>query len=296
MLTEPNLRLMLMALSALCMVWGIARGIGRLALFAVAVAAGGLAGWAFFRYAPGPLISWLGGFHPDATAWGSVVAGTITAIFVRRFLGALFTGGASVLTGTGPRMKHGVLSLLPTLLLVWGVAMAARWGGAVARMRWVEAAAAQPNLIDHPPFLVRLRDAVSTGALGGMLDRVDPLNSAEASTLGSLLTLRRNEDAWAALKKNPELTAALKPVLQRLLNDKDVIHSLSFSHYSELMTLPEVAGALANPALRDALRNLPVDQILSAALHGESQAYHPVGGPTAPVGNPAAPPRARVVH
>ena len=75
--SEPTLRLAMMAFAGVCVVWGVAKGIGRLVTLAVSVFAGAAAGWWFFRYAPGPLIAWLNGFHAEAIQWGAVVCAVL---------------------------------------------------------------------------------------------------------------------------------------------------------------------------------------------------------------------------
>lgn len=269
--SEPTLRLVLLGFTALCVVWGVAKGIGRLVMLAVSAAAGAAAGWWFFRYAPGALISWLNGFHAEAIQWGSVVCGVLVFWFSQRFLGSLFSGPSIAPAGAGQRTRAGLFSLIPALLLVWGGAMAVRWSGGVARMRWVEEAAVtnRASELKSPPLLAQLRTGVSTGVLGQVLDRVDPFHSREASALGALLALRRNEPAWQNLIRQPRMAALMQAdVLRPLLKDNDVLHALSFSHYSKLLTLPELTEAVTSPAVRDALRALPVEEAIRAAIAG----------------------------
>ena len=269
--SEPTLRLAMMAFAGVCVLWGVARGIGRLVILAAAVTAGAAAGWWFFRYAPGPLISWLNGFHAEAVQWGAVVCGVLVFWFAQRFLGSLFSGAAVAPSGAGARTRAGIFSLVPALLVLWGTAMAVRYTGGVARMRWVEQAAVshRAGALKEPPLLAQLRTGVSTGTLGQILDRVDPFHSREASALGALLALRRNETAWQNLLRQPRMAALVQcDVLRPLLRDNDVLHALSFSYYSKLLTLPEITEAVTSPAVRDALRALPVEDAIRAAVSG----------------------------
>lgn len=271
--SELTLRMAMMAFAGVCVLWGVAKGIGRLVILAVSVMAGAAAGWWFFRYAPGPLISWLNGFHAEAIQWGAVVCGVLGFWFSQRFLGSLFSGPGSAPTGAGPRARAGIFSLVPALLVLWGVAMAIRFSGGVARMRWVEQAAAghQAGELKEPPLLAQLRNGVSTGTLGQILDKVDPFHSREASALGALLALRRNETAWQNLIRQPRMAPLVQSeVLRPLLKDNDVLHALSFSHYSKLLTLPEITAAVTAPAVRDALRALSVEDAIRAAIAGTS--------------------------
>jgi hypothetical protein len=269
--SEPTLRLAMMAFAGVCVVWGVAKGIGRLVTLAVSVFAGAAAGWWFFRYAPGPLISWLNGFHAEAIQWGAVVCGVLAFWFSQRFLGALFSGPGVVPSGAGPRTRAGIFSLVPALLILWGGAMAIRYSGGVARMRWVEQAAISNRAgeLQDPPLLAQLRAGVSTGTLGQILDRVDPFHSREASALGALLALKRNETAWQNLVRQPRMAELMKSeAFRRLSRDNDVLYALSYSYYSKLLTLPEITEAVSASAVRDALRELNVEDAIRAAIAG----------------------------
>ena len=269
--SEPTLRLAMLAFAGVCVFWGVARGIGRLVMLAVSVMAGAAAGWSFFRYAPGPLISWLNGFHAEAIQWGAVICGVLAFWFSQRFLGSLFSGPGMVPAGAAQRTRAGLFSLVPALLVLWGAAMAIRYSGGVARMRWVEKAAMTQRAgpPEEPPLLAQLRNGVSTGTLGQVLDKVDPFHSREASALGALLALRRNETAWQNLIRQPRMAPLVQSeVMRALLKDNDVLYALSYSYYSKLLTLPELTEAVTAPAVRDALRALPVEDAIRSALAG----------------------------
>lgn len=267
--TEPSLRLILLGISLLCVLWGVMRGIGRLIRFTLALAAGAAAAWAFHHYAPGAFVSWLNGYHAGAVGWGAVVCGVAGFWFALRFLGHLFHGSPVVPHGAGPRTRAGLISLFPALLLVWGGIMAVRWYGSVARMQWVEETIARPAgaPISSQPPAARLLKVVSTGITGDLADRVDPFHSRTAGSLGAILTVLRNDAAWVRLLRQPRLAPLLQTgVLRRLVRDDEVLHALSFSHYSKLMTLPEMQAAARNPAVRTALQPLALEPVLAAAL------------------------------
>ncbi|MES2708646.1 MAG: hypothetical protein V4726_18775 [Verrucomicrobiota bacterium] len=285
--SEPTLSFAMMGFTAACMIWGVVKGIARMAVLGAAAVAGALGGWAFFRYAPGQVVSWLSRFHSDALQWGSVVCAVVIFFFIQRFLSALFSGRLLSPSGGGSRAKAGIFSLVPALLVLWCMAMAIRWGGAVSRMKWVENSANNPhpaNTIELP-LLAKLRDSLSTGALGDALDYVDPLHSRETSTLGAILALRHSDTAWKNLMAQPQMAElSRQAVLQHLLRDNNVLHALSFSHYSELLTMPEVTEALGSPAVRDALRSLPVNDLIRASIRGDAPRYY------------GTPPRAEIVR
>lgn len=267
--SEPTLRLLMLGLAAASVLWGVARGLGRLAMLAVSLAAGAAAAWATFSLAPKPLADWLLHCHPDALAWAAAAVGLLACWYARRFLAALFRGPRLTPSGFGPRTRAGLFSLAPALLFLWAAAMATRWSGAVARLRWVDQAALAPNPAELPelPLLAQLREGVSSGLTGEILDRTDPFNSRETSALGALLALRSHDSAWQHLIRQPRLAPLLKTdALRSLLQDNDVLHALSFAQYSKLLALPELSEAVARPAVRDALRALPIEDAIRAAI------------------------------
>ena len=267
--SEPTLRLLLVGLAAASVLWGVARGIGRLVMLAVSLAVGGAAAWACFTLAPKPLADWLRLGHPDALAWAAAACGLFACWYFRRFLAALFRGPRLTPSGFGPRTRAGLFSLGPSLLFLWAAAMAARWTGSVARLHWVDQAARAPNPASLPdlPLLAQLREGLSSGLTGQILDRADPLNSPETSALGALLALRSHDSAWQNLLRQPRLAPLLQTdALRPLLQDNDVLYALSFAQYGKLLALPELSEAVRHPASRDALRALPVEDAIRAAI------------------------------
>lgn len=287
--SEPTLKLAMMGFTAACMVWGVIKGIARMVVLGVSAVAGAVTGWMFFTNAPEGLLKWLNTIHADAPQWGSVLCGLVVFFLIQRFLSGLLSGQFLAPSGGGPRTRAGIISLIPALLVLWCMAMAIRWGGAVSRMKWVETASTgklRPGEVAELPLLAKLRDGLSTGALGDVLDHVDPLHSRDTSTLGAILTLRRNDEAWRNLMAQPEMSDfSRQPVLQHLLRDNNVLHAISFSHYTELLTMPAIKEALASPSVQEALRALPIDTLIRGAIQGETPPHR-----TGP------PPRAEIVE
>ncbi|MDB6133102.1 MAG: hypothetical protein JWM59_1345 [Verrucomicrobiales bacterium] len=270
--SEPTLRLAMLGFGAACVLWGVVKGIARMAVLGTSAVAGAFGGWLFFRHAPGNLITWLSGFHPDALQWGAVICAAVVFYITHRFLSALFSGRLLLPSGNGSRAKAGIFSLVPALLVLWCMAMAIRWGGSVSRMKWAETAAKTPAQEDPAelPLLAKLRENLSSGTVGAMLDKVDPLRSGDISSLGSILAMRHSDQAWRNLMSQPQIAPLIRQeVLQHLLKDNTVLHALSFSHYSELLTMPELREALEVPAIRDTLRAIPVNDLIRASAQGE---------------------------
>src|SRR5687768_10854396 len=87
--SEPALRYVMIGFAVLCVVMGFLRGIGRLILFGLAIAAGVAAALVWFRYMPALCIAWFGKNSPGIIQWGAIGTGLVVAWFARRFLNTL---------------------------------------------------------------------------------------------------------------------------------------------------------------------------------------------------------------
>jgi hypothetical protein len=275
--SEPTLRLIVLGFIALCAVMGFLRGLGRLVLLVLALAAGAAAALAWFRYMPALCIAWWGKNPEEFIKWGAVVAGLLAAWLARRLLNGIVSS-----EGTGPmdrraRMRGGLLGLVPALLLVWGGAIGVRWAGAASQLRSLEAAVDAQSMdpLNDSDLLSRVSHSLGKGLLGSMLNRVDPLSSREAAATAALLVMQREHHVWERAQRHEAIgPILLQQPMRRLRDDRDVQHALSFSHYSRLLALPEMNTALADRTLREAVLSLDLDTALSEVITG-----HLSGGP-----------------
>jgi hypothetical protein len=269
--SEPALRLVVIGFIALCAVMGFLRGVGRLVLLGLALAAGAGAALAWFRYMPALCISWWGKNPEDFIKYGAVGAGLLAAFMARRLLNGIVSHG-----GPGPmdrkaRVRGGLLGLVPALLLVWGGAIAVRWAGAASQLRHLERAVEAQNLdpLGEADLLSRLSLSLGRGLLGSVLNRLDPMSSRESASAASLLILQRQPAVWERAVRHPLAgPVILQESFKRLRNDNDVSHALSFSHYSRLLALPEMQTALDDRTLREALLNLEMERVLAEVITG----------------------------
>jgi hypothetical protein len=269
--SEPTLRLVVIGFIALCAVMGFLRGVGRLVLLGLALAAGAGAALAWFRYMPALCISWWGKNPEGFIKYGAVAAGLLAAFMARRLLNGIVSNG-----GPGPmdrkaRVRGGLLGLVPALLLVWGGAIAVRWAGAASQLRHLERAVEAQNLdpLGEADLLSRLSFSLGQGLLGSVLNRLDPMSSREAASAASLLVLQRQPAVWERAVRHPMAgPVILQESFKRLRNDNDVSHALSFSHYSRLLALAEMETALDDRTLREALLNLEMERVLAEVITG----------------------------
>jgi hypothetical protein len=268
---EPALRLILPALTLLLALTGFLRGLGRLLVLAVSLAGGAAAGMAWFRYGPALCIQWFGSLPVWLVNYGSMIAAVVGAWVVHRLVTGLAGGGGPI--DRGARVRGGLIGLIPALVLTWAGAMALRVTGATAGLRELEAAVKGQRAagVSEPGLLPRVSHSLSTGTVGDLLNRLDPLATGQTVPLASLLVLRHNPVVWDRALRHPQAAVLLQSgAVQRLLRDSDVGNALSFSDYTRLLTLPEMAEALRDPVLRAALLNADMGELLGACITGRS--------------------------
>ncbi len=272
-LTEPNLRLILSGLAVLCAIMGFVRGIGRLLLMGVAVAAGVVAGMAWLRHMPGVDHSWWKGDPEDFIRWGALVAGILAALVVRMVLNVIFSAGTRSMN-RGSRLAGGLLGLIPALLLLWGGAVAIRWAAVAGHLHQVAKAAEENSVapLDEDSLLFRITRSMDQGVLGDIMNRTDFLNSRESEILGTLLVLQRNESLWRerVITHAQAGPVVLRETFRRLQQDGDVQHAVSEARYGHLLSLPELDVALKDQKFRAALLGLNMEQVLHDVLGGHS--------------------------
>jgi hypothetical protein len=275
LINEPNLRFIMIGFAVLITVMGFMRGIGRLIVLAVALAAGAGAALAWWRYMPGVKMSWWERTPEEFIKWGALGVGLVTAFIVRRLLGAIFSGGGSGEMDGRTRVRGGLLGFIPSLVLVWGGAVGLRWAGAASHLRHVEQAvkAQDVNLLSDADLMARISQSMDKGTLGDILNRTDFMESRESKAMATLLTLQWNDDVWKRTWRHPQAGPVVQqPSFQRLQEDRDVRQALSYSHYSRLLALPEMNIALKNTVLREAVLNLDMDTVLREVITGHTAA------------------------
>ena len=270
--SEPVLRYVMIGCAVLCAAMGFLRGIGRLILFGLALAAGAAAALAWLRYGPALCISWMGRNPEGVITYGALATGLVVAWLTRRFLNALVSG-----EGPGPmdrktRMRGGLLGFIPALVLLWGGAVAVRWAGAGSRLKHLEQAVEAQSMtpLEDADLFARVSASLGNGVLGSILNRTDPMSRREAAAAGALLVLQRSNHVWERARMHPHAgPVILQPPFLRLRNDNDVRYALSFSHYSRLLALPEMDAALDDRTFREAVLNLDLDTVLKEVITGK---------------------------
>jgi hypothetical protein len=251
------------------MLFAFAKGIARQLLGMVSLAVGFLAGYIIFKNAPEHLQQWFGKVHPKGAITASIIGGTLVHLMVRRILGGLINPDSGVPNTGGMRVRSAGLSVIPACFLLWVIAMGVRWTGALAQMEFIDEGirAEKNSLQQSSPLFARLQQSLTTGWVGNMLNRTDPVSSTEAGALCSLLLIQRDEESWGRLHRDPAALPILRhPAVVRLVRDKDWNKPASYQNYAELITLPELAVALKDQQLVAMLQKLDLEKTARHAL------------------------------
>ncbi len=252
----------------LFVLFAFVKGIAKQLLNMLCLALGFGVGYGVFLTAPTSLGKWFGVLPPNALMILSVVAGGATYWLARGFLQRLVTPGLGAPQTGGHRLGSAGLSLIPACFLLWVVAMAIRWTGVMAQMKFLDEGlrADKRSLFETLPLFAQLQHSLTTGTVGGLLNHTDPIASTEAGALCSLLLMQRDADSWQRLHTDPAAAAILRhPTVQRLIHDKDWTKPASYQSYAQLLTLPELHTALQDGKLAAQLRALNVEQQVRAA-------------------------------
>jgi hypothetical protein len=209
--SEPGLRYFMIGFVVLCAAMAFLRGLGRLILFGIALAAGAAAALAWFQFMPALCIAWFKSNPPEFVQWGAVAAGLLVAWLTRRFTQCLVSGEGPGEMDRRTRVRGGLLGLIPAFILLWAGAVVVRWMGTAARLRQVEQAvdAQDVSLLENEPLLARLGRSLMSGTLGEILNRIDPLGSREAGAAATLLVLQRRgtdgrNPVWERARHHPQ--------------------------------------------------------------------------------------------
>ena len=154
-------------------------------------------------------------------------------------------------------MGGALLSLLPSGFLLWAVASGLRLTGSVDDLAATDATTISQDgtAATLPGFFSRARAAIETSKLGGIFRATDPLASPEDTRLTQFLLIMKDPDAWSQLRNHPQLAKILShPDVQRLTRDNDVRKYIAHGDYQQLLTLPALEAAAADPEIAPLLR------------------------------------------
>jgi hypothetical protein len=202
-----------------------------------------------------------------AVAGGS---GLLTFFLTRGLVNFAAGFGLVSVLGKFTGWKAGVLSLLPSGMLVWLGAMVLRLMGGIYGME--DAAAGQKPGMEKSmmgEWVQKLAQKLDHSSAGQFLEGLDPYDVRAKSNLARLLILWPDGRVWQQLsKRDPSAAKALAhPEIQALGRDAKVRQAIERQDFAGLMQLPQIERAAANAQLEPFLKKLSLEESMDSIVY-----------------------------
>ena len=120
--------------------------------------------------------------------------------------------------------------------------------------------------------LAGMKAALDQGALGAVLDRLDPFPSSVQRVLPKMVRVFSDERSAERMQNYPGMRALMNhPKLAELNRDPDITKALAEQNYLALFRNERVQQALSDPEFTAALRKFELEKALDFALRGEGK-------------------------
>jgi hypothetical protein len=248
----------------------VARGIVSQILMMINLAIAVMAGLYVFQHRTTVFGSFAAEMKTDTLLWMSIAAAALTYFIVRGVVSFLAGFGlVSALAGfTG--WKAGLLSLLPSGVLVWLGAMVLRLLGGVYGMADAQAVLnGSPVQQSWGRWLSETAQRIDRTSVGRIVEKLDPYDIRARANLARLLILWPDGRVWQQLAAQGQAQAdALNhPQMIALGQDPKVDQAIRRGDFAGLMQLPQVRQAAANPELEPFLKTLQLEDAMDAVMY-----------------------------
>lgn len=233
-----------LVIGVICAVFALLRGIFRIVMATLMLAAAVLVGYWVWMETPGMAQRIID--HPPV--WAPfvlpAVAGFATFCTLQNVLRILlkpFGSRATAPRSFGGKMISLVLSLVPTSLICVAVATAVRHMGAIQEME-------QPTI---PHTATLLKQTIDQYIPPAWMQRLDPLTDPERITLAKLISMASDEHIPRAI---PVDEAGI--LQQGVMADPRLLELGKEKRFSDLLRDPAIEKALADPRIKQTLLDL----------------------------------------
>lgn len=255
---------------------GVVRQITSLVAFAAAWVAGifggGLVTPLIHAVWPGPdrAVAAIGG-----ALLGFFVYVVITLVSMIIFKKTEHQGVGIVRFGYG--FAGGILGAAYGVVLVWVAVLVVRLLGTVAetqlaveknpRFHQRASSKKQPHSSRVIGGLAEIKHSLEDGAVGAVVERVDPIPGTVYSTLGKIGRMVSKPASMERFSNYPGVRPLLQqPRLSALLNDPQISRAASERDYMALISNPRLLAAANDPELAAAIQRIDLDKALDYAL------------------------------
>lgn len=247
-----------------------ARGIVQQFLTVVSLGLSVLAGLYIFRHRTEIFGAYGSSMSTDTLLFMSGAAALLAFFLVRALINVVAGFGLLAFLGSITGWKAGLLSLLPSGVLVWLSTMVLRLVGSVYGL---ENASIQQSgkgeTSSLGAWVQELAQKVDRTSVGSWVERLDPYDMRATANLARLLILWPDGRVWQQIAaKGPDTAKALNhPEIAALGRDAKVRQAIERQDFAGLMQLPQVVKTASNPELEPFLKGLVLEQAMDNIVY-----------------------------
>ena len=205
------------------------------------------------------------------TLLGMSFAAAVLAYFLVRGIVNFVAGfGLVSLLASFTGWKAGLLSLLPSGVLVWLGAMVMRFLGSVYSLENASVEQQGKGVkSEFGQWIAEMAQKIDRTSVGRLAEKLDPYDMRARANLARLLILWPDGRVWQQLASRGQDTAnALNhPEIAALGQDAKVRQAIERQDFVGLMQLPQVIRAAANPQLEPFLKTLALEESMDTVVY-----------------------------
>jgi hypothetical protein len=247
-----------------------ARGIVKQMLLMVSLGVSVLAGLYIFQHRAEVFGAYGSTMSTNTLLIMSGAAAMLTFFLVRALVNIIAGFGLLAFLANITGWQAGLLSLLPSGIMVWLSAMVLRLVGSVYGL---ENASIQQSgkgeKSDFGAWVEQLAQKIDRTSVGRLVEKLDPYDLRATANLARLLILWPDGRVWQQIAaKGPETAKALNhPEIAALGRDEKVRQAIQRQDFAGLMQLPQVVKAASNPELEPFLKGLALEQAMDNIVY-----------------------------
>lgn len=247
-----------------------ARGIVQQILTMMSLALSVLAGLYIFRNRSEIFGAYGANMSTDTLLIMSGAAALLTYFLARALINIIAGFGLLAFLSSITGWKAGLLSLLPSGVVVWLSTMVLRLVGSVYGMENASIQqSGQGEKSDFGAWVQKFAQKVDHTSFGRFAEKMDPYDIRATANLSRLLILWPDGRVWQQIAATgPKTANALNhPAIAALGHDPKVRQAIERQDFAGLMQLPQVVDAAQNPELEPFLKGLTLEQAMDTIVY-----------------------------
>lgn len=248
----------------------VARGVVSQVLSMLSIGSAVLAAMYVFRHRADLFGTYASSMSTDTLLMVSGAAGLLAFFIARAVVNLLAGFGLVGFLASMTGWKAGLISLLPSGVLVWLSAMVLRLVGSVYGL---ENAAIEQGAkgakSDLGAWIEQLAQKIDRTSVGKLTEQLDPYDVRATANLARLLILWPDGRVWQQLAaRGPDAANALNhPDIATLGRDEKVRQAIDRGDFAGLMQLPQVERTASNPQLEPFLKGLALEEAMDSVVY-----------------------------